>query len=379
MAVRRIPALQFQHLVLLPVILVAFSLFLSAQSTDSQTSDPDKSWTNTTETGGDGASPTRTSSSHTHSGNRTQDNQSIQRRNDDGRYVPFQDVEKETVQVDSSTVRTTTRIFGRDADGKKTLVQVSEEERRTQPGGTSKVVRSTSNSDVNGHLQLVQREVEETKSISKNVSETKITVMASTPDGSLAPAREVQTRHTQDANGTVESRTTTLLPDGSGHWQIGEVRQETIRQDGGNRSSEDRIFRPDAEGKLSEVSRTVSKDSGDNRSTVETYSADLPGTAPDGTLRLVQRATTTMRKNSNGQQTTQQQVEQVDPGAPDSGLRVTMQITDTAKQGASGTQSTRTVQVGDPSNSLGVVSIDIAKPGTPSTVQVQIAPSEKPK
>jgi hypothetical protein len=113
--------------------------------------------------------PTRTLKSHTQSGNRTVDNQSVQRRGDNGDFEPYQDVEKTTVQVNATTVRTTTRTFGRNADGAKTLVQVTEEEARTQPGGNSNVVRTTSNPDANGNLQLVQREIEETKRIGKDV------------------------------------------------------------------------------------------------------------------------------------------------------------------------------------------------------------------
>jgi hypothetical protein len=51
----------------------------------------------------------RTSASHIQNGNRTVDMQSLQRLASDGNFVPYQDIEKETVKVNSSTVRTTTR------------------------------------------------------------------------------------------------------------------------------------------------------------------------------------------------------------------------------------------------------------------------------
>ena len=107
------------------------SLALWAQTSDSQTGDANKSWTATTESQSDNVNPTRTIESHTQSGNRTLDKQSVQRRGSDGHFEPYQDIEKETVQVDATTVRTTTRTFGRDADGAKTLVQVTEEEKHT--------------------------------------------------------------------------------------------------------------------------------------------------------------------------------------------------------------------------------------------------------
>src|SRR3984893_5735567 len=118
---------------------------LWAQTSDSQREAAPNSWTATTETQSGNINPTRTIESHTRSGNPTLDKQSLQRRGSNGEFEPYQDVEKETVQVDVATVRTTTRTFGRDADGAKTLVQVTEEEKHTLPGGGSNLVRATSN------------------------------------------------------------------------------------------------------------------------------------------------------------------------------------------------------------------------------------------
>jgi len=117
---------------------------LWAQASDSQTDEANKPWTATTESQSDNVNPTRTIESHTQSGNRTLDKQSVQRRGFDGHFEPFQDIEKETVQVDAATIRTITRTFGRDADGVKILVEVIEEEKHTLAGGDSKVVRATS-------------------------------------------------------------------------------------------------------------------------------------------------------------------------------------------------------------------------------------------
>jgi hypothetical protein len=375
------------RLVLLAIgVYFCSSLALWAQTSDSQTGDANKSWTATTESQRDNVNPTRTIESHTQSGNHTLDKQSVQRRESDGHFEPYQDIEKETVQVNATTTRTTTRTFGRDANGGKTAVQVIEEERHTLPGGESNVVRTTSNPDGNGKLQLIQREIEETKRTSKDVEETKTTVMLPSANGGLAPAMKMQERRERDANGTVESRKTTLLPDGTGSWQVGEIRQATTRQEGENRSTEERVSLRDSEGKLGEVSRTVSKEaeiaSGEKRGTVETYSASVPGSAGDGSLHLVERATTAQRTSSTGQQTTVRQVEQSNPGDPESGLRVTILTTETVSPTPSGPQATRTIQLRDANGSygsLGVVSVDTTKSDNIHAIQVQIAPSEKPK
>jgi hypothetical protein len=381
---RPLRAARLSRLMLLAVLAYFFAYSaLWAQTSDSQTGDADKSWRATTESQSDNVNPTRTTESHTRNGNRTLDSQSIQRRGTDGHFEPYQDIEKETVKVDATTMRTTTHAFARDADGAKILVQITEEEKHTSAGGDSSVVRSISNPDVNGKLRIVQRQVEETKKISKDVEDTKTTVMLPSVNGGLAPAMKVEERRTMGANNLVESQKTTLRPDGAGNWQVDEIRQATTRQEGKNRSTDERVSRPDSDGKLGEISRTVSKESetasGEKRNTVETYSLDVPGSARDGGLHLVERSTTSQRTNSTGQQTTEQRVEQPNPGDPGSGLQVITLTTDTVRPSPSGAQATRTIQARDANGSLGVVSVDTTKSDNIHAIQVQIAPSESPK
>jgi hypothetical protein len=356
---------------------------LWAQTSDSPPGDAANSWMATTESHSGNLNPTRTIESHTQSGNRTRDKQSLQRRGSDGQFEPYQDIEKETVQLDATSVRTTTRIFGRDANGAKTLVQVIEQEKHTLPGGDSNVVRAILNPDGNGQLQLIQRQIEETKKTSPDVEETKTTMMLPSANGGLAPAMKVQERRQRGANDTVESQQTTLLPDGAGNWQVSEMRKVTSRQDSKGDSTEERISRRDSEGKLGEVSRTVSNESesspGAKYDTVETYSVNVPGSTGDGSLHLVERAITTQHTSSTGQQITEQQVGQSSPGDPGSSLRVTILTTDTVRPDPSGARATRTVQERDANGSLGVVFVDTTKSDNIHAIQVQIAPSENPK
>jgi hypothetical protein len=358
---------------------------LRAQTSGAQASES-KSWTTTTESHTANTNPTRTTESHRQSGKDTVDSQSVECLGVDGHYEPYFDVEKESVQVNDTTTRTVERTFGRDGSGHKLLTQVTEEEKQSLPGGGEKVVRTTSNADLDGHLRVVQREVADTKKISPDVQEKKTTVFLSDGGGGMAPSMQIQQREKRSGDHTVEVQKSTLLLDGAGNWQVGEMRQATISEDGKNRSTEERISRPDSEGKLGEVSRAVSKESesasGERGNTVETYSVDVPGSAPDGSLHLVKRATTAQRTSSTGQQTTEQQVEQLNPGDPGSGLRVTILTTDTERPGPSGAQATRTIQVRDANGSygsFGVVSVETSKSDNIHAIQIQIAPSEPPK
>src|SRR5260370_25490920 len=120
-------------------------------------------------------------------------------------------MENEKVRMDATYVRTTTRTFGRDANGAKTLAQVTEEEKHTLLGGDSKVLRITFNPDVNGKLQPVQREIVEAETISKDVEETDTTVMLPNINGGLAPALKTQEPPKRRADGTTQSPKNTLL------------------------------------------------------------------------------------------------------------------------------------------------------------------------
>jgi len=161
------------------------------------------------------------------------------------------------------------------------------------------------------------------------------------------------------------------------------MQRASIRQEGENRRTEERVSLPDSEGKLAEVSRTVSKEaaiaSGEKRNTVETYSINVPGATGDGGLQLVERATSAQQTGSTGQQVTEQQVEQVNPGDPGSGLRVTTVSIDTVRPGASGGQATRTIQARDANGNFGVISVDTAKSDNVHAIQIHIAPFDTAK
>src|ERR1700756_39998 len=125
---------------------LCFGLALFAQTSDLRTvEEPNQSWTATTDSKSNNLRPTRIIESHSQNGNRILDNRSVQIRGSDGHFEPYQDIETETLQLDATLVRITTRTFGRDVNGGKALMQVTEEERHTLPDGDSNAVRITSN------------------------------------------------------------------------------------------------------------------------------------------------------------------------------------------------------------------------------------------
>jgi hypothetical protein len=344
-----------------------------------------QSWNSSSQQGSPGGAvnPTQTDQSHTESNGRVVDKTAVQTLGPDGRYVPYSDTEKESRRVNDTTVRTVERTFGRDADGRRTLIQEKQEESRTLPGGEEKVTRSISNPDANGGLQVVQRETEDSKQLTPGMRMTRTTVM--TPDGSggFSPAVQTEQRETKSSDGTVEFKKSTLLSDGTGGWKLSEVREGTTRQDGQAVSKEERVSRPDGEGKLVVVERTVSTEgqgsTGDARDTTERYSTNVPGVAGDGSLQLVQRETAVHRATTSGARSTTRQVEQPIPGEENGGLQVTRESIDIVRPGGGAANESHIILAPTSDGRMGEVWVDTGKTDNPAAVKVDTAPAPAPK
>ena len=372
------------------VVLGAYCLCprASAQTLDSRTSqEPSKSWTATTDLKSDylirERTPVRVFDSHSENGDRTLDKRSVEIRGTDGQFEPYQDIERETVHEGGSTVHTTTRTFARDVNKAKTLVQITEEEEHTLPTGESTTVRVTSNPDLNGKLQVSERDTAQSKRIAEQVEEIQSTVELLSINGGLAPAMKTREIRKGNANDGVQSEKATLLLDGAGKWQVNESRQTTSRREGDSRITEERISRLDAEGKLSEISRVVTKElensAGEKRDRVETYSIDVLGTTRDGNLHLVERVDTSSQNNASGARTYEQKVEQLNAGDPTAGLRVSVLVNDKVVPCRSGEQSTVTIRARDVNGGFSIVSVDTTKSDLIPTIHVQQTPSDQPK
>lgn len=351
-----------------------------------QKSSAQQSWNASSEQGSPSAAinPTRTAETHTDSNGRVVDKTSVEALGPDGRYIPYSNTERQSIRVNDTTVRTIERSFGTDADGHRTLIQEREEETRTLPDGEQRVSRTVSNPDANGGLQVIQRELEDSKPVSPGVRVTNTTLLAPDPNGGFSPVIQTQQRETRNSNGTVESRKSTFLSDGTGGWKLSEVREATSKVDSTTlRSKEERVFRPDSNGSLSLVERTVSNQlqaaPGDVRDTTETYSTNVPGVAGDGSLQLVQRETVHRATSATGQTTTRQ-VELPTPGTQGGALHLTQEAIDIVRPGTGGTaDQSITVLTPDASGRLTQVWVDTGKTSNPAAIHVDIQTSAKPK
>ena len=369
------------------LLILPLMLFSLPRSGMGQATPADQSWNSSSQQGSpDGnVNPTRTATSHTESGGRTTDKTSVERVGQDGRYIPYSDIEKETVRVNDTTTRTIERMYGRDADGHRTLIQERQGETRTLSGGEQKITRTMSNPDGDGKLQVVRRELEDSKQVSPGVRVTNTTTLMPDINGGFSAAVRTEQRETKDADGTIKSTKSTLITDSIGGWKMNEVRESISNPEGVDVRKEERVLRPDANGQLAVVERTESKEaqgsSGEKRGTIEKYSTDVPGVAGDNGLQLVQRETTVQRSSGGGQSTVRQ-VEKIHPGSLDGELGITQQTIDIVRPNSSGTaDQSHTILTTDSDGRLNQVWVDMGKTGDPGAVKVdtKAAPTKAPK
>ena len=368
-----------------------FSLFIAlfalALAVTASVAQENKSWNSSSQQGDPGGAenPYRTSTTHTEVNGHIIDKTVVEVRGPDGRYVPYSQTERESVKVNDSTTRTTERSYGTDANGQRVLTQQTQEEKKSSPGGDSNVVRTVSNPDANGSLQVVQQTLVNTKQIAPGSTDTNTTVMSANGSGGLSPTVRIEEHQRQTDPKTTQFTKSTSLNDGSGGWNLSEVRQGTMKQDAGGTNKDESVLRPDADGKLAVVERTVTRAadsaSGDKRDTTETYSTNVPGQAGDEGLKLVKRESTVQRKNTNGGSSTIQQVERPDPGDPGAGLHVTQQAIDIVRPGSNGVaQQTSTIVTTDTNGNTNTVWVDMGRSNQPPppSVKVDTAPTTVP-
>ena len=369
------------HLMVL-ALLCAAPVWLRAQTSDDQSKDADQSWKASSDSElPDAAQSVRTSESHKKSGNRSIDKRTTEGVGPDGSPQMVKDVETETVKVNATTTRIIRRTYGRSLNGERTLTQVQEEEQRELPNGATKSTSTTSQVDFNGRLQVQEREERETRNVNAGTKESRLVISLPDTNGGLSPVTRKVERETKTGQDTSKFQKSVESRDLNGGWQITESSEGTIRENGGQKTIDETVSKADINGRLAVDSRKVTKEAADDqgatRSTVETYSRETLGSAPDSSLHLNQRVTTVVKNKANGS-TRETQVEDRNTANPSDGVRVSSKTIDIVHSGPNGTSQTRTVQADTGNGSLGVVEVDTRK-SDQKPVKVDIAPAEKPK
>ena len=222
---------------------------------------------------------------------RTVETQVVEVPSINGGYQPISETEREVIQVEANTVRVVQRWFSSWA-GERQLFKVSEEERRTEPGGAESVARTISAADADGNWQVQERDIEETVFTAPDTRETRKTVLGVVA-GSLAPIQQFEEIEHRKGN-LVEVQRRLLPSNAIGYAPVFEVQETQVT--------------PTKDGQTTEE---------------KTYSTYVPGVGSYGELQLAQQRDVSTTTAPDRSTRTEQQVQQVNPGNPWDGLRTT--------------------------------------------------------
>ncbi|MGE5723585.1 MAG: hypothetical protein ACM34G_00300 [Acidobacteriota bacterium] len=367
----------------LPAALLLLCFALPALS---QQSDSDQSWRTTGDLQDQAGTtnPTHVTQSHQVKDGKTVDVQTLQTKGINRDSELYGQTETETVKVNATTTRVTTRHYVTSPDGQKVVNSLSVEEKRESPDGGESVVRTVSSPDANGGWQVTRREVEQTVKNAPDVRTINTTVLLPGPDGNLAPSTQMHEVQKQLQPGSTEYTKSVSLRDGSGNWQVNEIRQGTIEKTADTETKRESVSRLNADGKMALAERTVSKEAtteGEQRKQVQTFSTSMDGVTayPDGQMHLDRQVTTVTRTGPGGQQVTTKTVDQrsqADPAAP---LRPSQRVVDLSSSGLEGVkQQTVTIQSTSPNGGMDVVSVDTKRTTSSGSVTVDTSKPAAP-
>lgn len=263
-------------------------------------------------------------------------------------YGSASEAEKETVPLGSDGTRTTVKIYDRDVNGNRRVIETVVEEVQNLPGGRTNATRTTSRRDVDGRLKPIRRDTQETVPTGTNAYQTTTTIQVPGSSGSLARAEQIIQKEQAKGENQVEIDRIHMLRGVSGNWETNDRRVSTTRKTGDQFSTDEAVYRYDTNGKY-QIDRQLSsrqwRDSqGREQREVSTYRSDL-----SGRLNLDTRTRISKEALADGTTQTTQSLEQQNPAAPSEGLRVVERITEYVRlTGGDKRESELYVQTPDP-------------------------------
>jgi hypothetical protein len=301
------------------VVIVSYSLTVQAQFNETTITDS-RNPTGVT-------NPTRVIVTRSQQDGRTVETRIVEGPSINGGSAPLLEIEQQTIQLSPNAETVVTRQYSPDGNGNRRLFQVTEEQRSTAAGGRQTVVSTTSNADVNGRLQDVQREVQETVPTSDR--QTTSTVRLQTVNG-LQPVQRSQQIERRQGD-VAEQQTTVFVPGGNGNFVPLSRTESTTTKTASGQTKDERTYWDNGLGNMTVIQREVtteSKDAQETHSITQTYSAFVPGASPDpGSLVLVQQVSSSRESAPDGSSQSKQQIQAIRLGDPGSGLQLVTSVT----------------------------------------------------
>ncbi len=208
-------------------------------------------------------------------------------------------VEQETIRVSAETTRTVIQTYHDDEYGSRRLLTVTEVRRTVQENGHEEAVKTISNPDANGRLQVQVEETQRVVARGEDQFEVQTIVSQLGADRRLEPVQQfVQTERRRE-DGTLELDRISYVVDGNRQWQATERRTAVTRAVGEERRTEEEVYRAGLTRRLTLSDRITSREREDEdgtiRRTTETRSVN-----PEGRLQLAERVNTVQSRTADG-------------------------------------------------------------------------------
>lgn len=305
---------------------------------------------------------TRVKETQVEANGRTIETQIVEEPSINGGYVLKTVTEKETIHDESNIVRVVERWYVPDGDGQRRLSRISESETATVPGANKTTIRTTYESDLDGHLREVAHEMEESTPLNASANQTVSTLFVRR-EGVFAPAQQgvtfdpVQqtvTVETRKENGIVDVQRTISVPDSTGKLIPTLVTNSVEKQAGASspRSKEEEVLGADAgkvlgEGQtMSLIQRTLTKEwkdrDGQEHSLANTHSIFPLGVAPDGEMHLNREVATVRQVLADGDTQVVQEIAEA-PAANTDRPQPRQKIIEISRRGSGGQFETQTI------------------------------------
>ena len=179
-----------------------------------------------------------------------------------GDMTVLSEVVDETVRRDARTSERTSSEFTTDANGRRRLVSVMEEQDVSQQDGGHQIAREFTRLDVDGRSRITRREREQLSARGNGLFVTEIEVTEPSINGrSFVPTERIEQQERRVGDQVVERETTwSINPRGSGRWSV--LEQRVLTRDAARDSAEavEVIHRADSSGNLVQSERIVSRE-----------------------------------------------------------------------------------------------------------------------
>jgi hypothetical protein len=246
----------------------------------------------------------------------------------DGRMASFQEAITETVREGPNDLRTRRDVFRFDRqDRKRRLWEKSEARQTVVSDSVTRTVQDTWSSDVNGHLNLAYRQVQETRSLRPNAYRRDTTVLTPGIGGALEESERTEYSEREITPTVVQYESVHLTRDVNGRWRATEIRSGQLRDTGTLELGEETLQRSGGlVGKLVDTEKTVTRrlqSNGREQVIIETHERDHDGVVRASSPRtLRQRIRRTTTPTADGGRETVEDIEGRNPVALSDPLRL---------------------------------------------------------